>query len=114
MTEVTEHTPKHMALCTNIKTDDFPFSKILLQPFPWCRTPPTLPRLMGSGKNHCCSYCSHFLPYLSAAYQSRNEMKRMRQRPQDIQQLSKVETAPGVVQRVTVCKAKSLGRRSGA
>ena len=67
MTEATEHTPKHMALCTNIKTDDFAFSKILLQPFPWCRTtpPPPPPPLMGSGKNHCCSYC-HFLPYLSA------------------------------------------------
>ena len=44
MTEATEHTPKHMGLCINIKTDDVPFSKMLLQPFPWCRTPPHGPK----------------------------------------------------------------------
>ena len=74
MTEATEHTPKHMALCTSIKTDHVPFSKMLPQPFPWCRTPS-----WAQGRITAVPTAAIFFATFLPTNQSRNEMKRMRQ-----------------------------------
>ena len=74
MTEATEHTPKHMALCTSIKTDDVPFSKMLPQPFLWCRTPS-----WAQGRITAVPTAAIFFATFLPTNQSRNEMKRMRE-----------------------------------